>query len=66
MLNQLELLRIKYLSKKGVINDLMTEFRNVPNEQKRELGMRINEVKAAFQDKINSLRQSLATPRRRP
>ena len=58
---QLELLRIKYLSKKGVINDLMTEFRNVPNEQKRELGMRINEVKAAFQDKINSLRQSLAT-----
>jgi len=58
---QLELLRIKYLSKKGVINDLMTEFRNVPNEQKRELGMRINEVKAAFQDKINSLRQSLIT-----
>ncbi|MBB3702994.1 phenylalanine--tRNA ligase subunit alpha [Alloprevotella rava] len=57
---QLELLRIKYLSKKGVINDLITEFRNVPNEQKRELGMRINEVKTAFQDKINSLRQSLA------
>ena len=26
---ELEALRIKYLSKKGVINDLMGEFRNV-------------------------------------
>ena len=37
----LEVLRIKYLSKKGLLNDLMSEFRSVPNEQKREIGQRI-------------------------
>ena len=57
----LEDLRIKYLSKKGILNDLMSEFRNVPGDQKREVGMRINELKTALQDKLNSLRESLAT-----
>lgn len=32
---ELEALRIKYLSKKGAINDLMADFRNVAAEQKR-------------------------------
>ena len=42
---ELEALRIKYLSKKGAINDLMADFRNVPAEQKKEVGMKINELK---------------------
>ena len=57
----LEALRIKYLSKKGVVNDLMGEFRNVAPEQKREIGMKLNELKSALQDKLTELRQSLAT-----
>ena len=36
---ELEVLRIKYLSKKGAINDLMADFRNVAAEQKKEVGM---------------------------
>ena len=32
---ELEALRIKYLSKKGAISELMTDFRNVPAEQKK-------------------------------
>lgn len=56
---EIEALRIKYLSKKGVINDLMAEFRNVPNEQKKEVGMKLNELKNAALEKINSLRESL-------
>ncbi len=35
---ELEALRIKYLSKKGAINELMADFRNVPAEQKKEVG----------------------------
>ena len=58
---QLEQLRIKYLSKKGVLSDLMNEFRSVPAEQKRELGMKLNEVKTAAFDKINGLRDALAS-----
>jgi phenylalanyl-tRNA synthetase alpha chain len=54
--DELEALRIKYLSKKGAINDLMTEFRTVQADKKREVGMRINELKTKAQDKINALR----------
>ena len=57
----LEELRIKYLSKKGVINGLMGEFRDVAPESKREIGMKLNELKAALQDKLNELREGLAT-----
>ena len=32
---ELEALRLKYLSKKGIINGLMAQFREVPAEQKR-------------------------------
>lgn len=42
---EVEALRIKYLSKKGVINDLMTDFRSVPASDKREIGMKLNELK---------------------
>ena len=58
---ELEALRIKYLGKKGLLNDLMADFRNVPAEQKREMGQKINALKTALQDKLNDLRQSLAT-----
>ncbi|MBR5087227.1 MAG: phenylalanine--tRNA ligase subunit alpha [Muribaculaceae bacterium] len=52
----IEALRIKYLSKKGEITALFNEFRNVPNEQKREFGQRLNELKALATDKINALK----------
>lgn len=58
---ELEALRIKYLSKKGLLNELMAEFRNVPAEQKRETGQRINALKTALQAKFDELRAALAT-----
>ena len=54
---ELEALRIKYLSKKGAINDLMADFRNVAAEQKKEVGMRLNELKTKAQEKINALKE---------
>ncbi len=56
---EVEALRIKYLSKKGEVNALMSDFRSVPAEMKKELGMRINELKQAAQDKINQLRETV-------
>ena len=53
----LEALRIKYLSKKGEITALFNEFRNVPNDQKREFGQRLNELKTLATDRINALRE---------
>lgn len=56
-----EALRIKYLSKKGEISALMADFRNVPADMKKELGMKLNELKNAALDKINALKSSAAT-----
>ncbi len=56
---ELEELRIKYLSKKGLIPQLMNEFREVAADRKRELGVAINNLKTAAQDHINALRDKL-------
>lgn len=56
---EVEALRIKYLSKKGEVNALMNDFRNVPNEMKREVGMRINELKNLATERINQLRDTV-------
>ncbi len=53
-----EALRIKYLGKKGIINDLMADFRNVPADQKKEVGMKLNELKNKAQEKINALKEA--------
>ncbi|MBR6431427.1 MAG: phenylalanine--tRNA ligase subunit alpha, partial [Muribaculaceae bacterium] len=54
----LEALRIKYLSKKGEITALFAEFKDVPADQKRELGQKLNEIKTLATDRINALRES--------
>ncbi len=55
---ELEALRIKYLSKKGAINALMADFRNVPAEQKKEVGIKLNELKNLAQERIASLKEA--------
>ncbi len=59
--DEVEALRIKYLSKKGLVSALMNDFRNVAAEDKRVVGQAINELKNLATDKINSLRDSLAS-----
>lgn len=59
--DELEALRIKYLSKKGAINELMADFRNVPAEQKKEVGMKLNELKNKAQEKISALKEQFET-----
>ena len=59
-LEEIEILRQRYLSKKGVIAGLMSDFRDVPSDEKREIGIRLNALKQAAFDHINSLRESLS------
>ncbi|HPC26919.1 MAG TPA: phenylalanine--tRNA ligase subunit alpha, partial [Paludibacteraceae bacterium] len=58
-LEEVENLRIKYLSKKGKISLLFDEFRNVPPAEKREIGQLLNQLKESAQSKINELKESL-------
>mgnify|MGYP000650563170 FL=1 len=51
-LEEVEALRIKYLSKKGSLNALMADFRNVPAEMKKEVGMKLNDLKAKARKKL--------------
>ena len=56
---EVEALRIKYLSKKGAVSELMADFRNVAPEQKRELGQKLNELKTMATEKLAALREAL-------
>ena len=55
---ELETLRIKYLSKKGEVSLLFNDFRNVASDQKREVGQYLNELKETAQQKINDLKEA--------
>ncbi|MEM6685075.1 MAG: phenylalanine--tRNA ligase subunit alpha [Bacteroidota bacterium] len=55
----IENFRIKYLGKKGLLNDFFAEFKNVPNEQKKEFGQTINKLKTIAQEKVNALKEAL-------
>ena len=57
--DEIEALRLKYLSKKGEITALMADFRNVPAEQKKEVGMKINELKQSALNRINELKEQI-------
>ena len=53
-----EALRIRYLSKKGAVSQLMADFRNVAADQKKAIGMAINELKNLATEKINALKEA--------
>jgi phenylalanyl-tRNA synthetase alpha chain len=56
---ELDEMRIKYISKKGIISQLFDDFRNVAPEQKKEVGKALNDLKNAALDKINQLKELL-------
>ncbi|WP_412987186.1 phenylalanine--tRNA ligase subunit alpha [Pontimicrobium sp. IMCC45349] len=56
---EVEDFRIKYLGKKGLLNEFFAEFRNVANDQKKEFGQAINKLKTTAQEKVNALKSEL-------
>ena len=58
---EVEQLRLKYLSKKGAITALMQDFRNVAADEKKTVGMKINELKQLAQQRINELKEQTET-----
>ncbi len=58
--DELEALRIKYLSKKGEISQLFNDFRDVANEEKKEVGQLLNQLKSTTLEKINTIKESFS------
>ena len=56
---QLEAFRIKYLGSKGLLKDFFAEFKNVPNEQKKEFGQVINELKTSAEERVKAIQDAL-------
>ena len=54
----LEQFRIKFLGKKGVMNDLFAAFKTVPNEQKKAFGQALNQLKQATQEKLDAFKDA--------
>jgi phenylalanyl-tRNA synthetase alpha chain len=58
---ELEQFRIKFLGKKGVMGDLFNEFKNVPGELRKEVGVMLNDLKNRAQETINNHKEAFDT-----
>ncbi|WP_324719697.1 phenylalanine--tRNA ligase subunit alpha [Salinimicrobium sp. HB62] len=56
---EVENFRIKYLGKKGILNQYFAEFKAVPNEEKKAFGQAVNELKNAANNKVQQLKEEL-------
>ena len=56
--DELEQFRIRFSGKKGVLNDLFAEFKNVAAEERKEMGVLLNDLKNKAQQKIDALREN--------
>jgi phenylalanyl-tRNA synthetase alpha chain len=56
---EVESFRIKYLGRKGHLNEILSEFKNLPNEEKPQVGKKINELKTKAREKVNELKSRL-------
>jgi len=53
--DELEQYRMRFISKKSVIGELFGEMKNIPNEEKKAFGMKINKLKEAAQSRFKTL-----------
>ncbi len=60
-LKSLNELHIKYLSKKGIITELNSKIKDVPNDKKKEFGMSVNSLRTYFNEKYNALKDKFET-----
>lgn len=58
-LKELDELRVKYLGKKGIITELNSEIKNVPNEEKKAFGQNVNSLRTAFQERFSEIKENL-------
>ena len=58
-LNEIESLKIRFLGRKGLINELFSDFKNVPPDQKKEFGQKINELKLLAKKKYDILKSNI-------
>jgi phenylalanyl-tRNA synthetase alpha chain len=61
--DELEQFRIRIIGKNGILNDLFFAYKNIPADQKKEVGILLNQLKIEATEKINSLKTSIGEKR---
>ena len=59
---EVEAFRIKYLGKKGILNDFFKAFKEVPPKEKRDYGQALNTLKNAVIEKVKTLQVQTNNP----
>lgn len=59
--DEAEQFRLKYLSRKGILNDLFEEFKTIANTEKKEVGKVMNELKQAAEGKLTDAQETFTT-----
>ena len=62
-IQELNNIKVEYLGKTGIITNLQSKIKEIPNEQKKEYGMKVNEVRTYFnnlyEEKNNQLQEEI-------
>jgi phenylalanyl-tRNA synthetase alpha chain len=58
-LTDLESLRVNYIGKKGIITELYSKMKDLSNDEKKEYGMKVNELRDLFNTKYDFLKSEL-------
>ena len=59
-----EAFRLKFLGKSGILNSLFNEFKNIPNQEKKEVGQMLNELKTLVKEKTTNTHNTITTEKR--
>ncbi|MDR0972066.1 MAG: phenylalanine--tRNA ligase subunit alpha [Bacteroidales bacterium] len=57
--SEIENIRIEYLGKKGLMNELFEQFKEIPPQEKKEIGLLLNNLKKSVETKIEFLKNSI-------
>ncbi len=58
-LEELNNLKVEYLGKKGIITELNSKIKEIPNEEKKTYGMKVNELRTLFNDLYNQSKENI-------
>ena len=58
-IKELNELKVKYLGKKGLITELNSEIKNIPNEDKKDFGLKVNELRNQFNEYYEMQKEKL-------
>ena len=68
-IQELNNVKVEYLGKTGIITNLQSKIKEIPNEQKKEYGMKVNEIRTYFnnlyEEKNNTLQEELLNKKTR-